>query len=343
MTSKRFTVDGSPALERHLETVCDQVLDAVLNLIPSWKLDGILLGGGYGRGEGGVLRTNEGDRPYNDLEFYVFVRGMALVAERKYRGPLHVVGEKLTPIAGIEVEFKVLTLEKVRRSEPSMFYYDLSVGHRLLFGDEDRVGLALASHRRSASQIPLHEATRLLMNRCSGLLFSQERLERSEFGPDECDYVGRNLAKAQLALGDVVLTAYGKYHWSCLERHKRLLKISSNDDLPFLADVQTHHAAGVEFKLHPVRTTSDREELKSRHQNLSGIAFQVWRWLENRRLGTQFKDTSDYARSRINKCPEQPGLAQSPHPAPRSKHRWCAFWPVSQGKPAPCTQPHTVG
>lgn len=306
MISKRFTVDGSPALEQHLETVCDQVRDAVLNLIPSWKLDGILLGGGYGRGEGGVLRTTEGDRPYNDLEFYVFVRGMALLAERKYRGPLHELGEKLTPIAGIEVEFKVLTLEKVRRSRPSMFYYDLAVGHRVLFGDENHIGMGLASHRRSASQIPLHEATRLLMNRCSGLLFSLERLERADFGPQEADYVGRNLAKLQLALGDVVLTAHGKYHWSCLERHQRLLKISPRDDLPFLAKVQTHHSAGVEFKLHPVRTTSGREELKSHHQGLSGIAMQVWLWLENRRLGTQFKHTSDYARSKVDKCPEQP-------------------------------------
>ncbi len=306
MIPKRFTVDGSPPLERHLESVCEQVRDAVLNLIPSWKLDGILLGGGYGRGEGGVLRARDGDQPYNDLEFYVFARGMALLAERKYRGPLHALGEKLTPVAGIEVEFKVLTLEKVRRSKPSMFYYDLAVGHRVLFGDEDHIGMGLASHRRSASQIPLHEATRLLMNRCSGLLFSLERLERAEFGPDESDYVGRNLAKLQLALGDVVLTAYGKYHWSCLERHQRLLKISPSDDLPFLAKVQTHHSAGVEFKLHPVRTTSGREELKSRHQGLSRIAFQVWLWLENRRLGTQFKDTSDYARSIVNKCPEQP-------------------------------------
>ena len=306
MIPKRFTMDGSPALEQHLESVCEQVRDAVLNLIPAWKLDGILLGGGYGRGEGGVLRTPEGDRPYNDLEFYVFARGMAILAERKYRGPLHALGERLTPAAGIEVEFKVLTLDKISRSKPSMFYYDLAMGHRLLYGDEDLIGLSLSSHRRSASHIPLEEATRLLMNRCSGLLFSQERLKRAEFGPQEADYVGRNLAKLQLALGDVVLTAHGKYHWSCRERHQRLLAIPPSHDLPFMADVQTHHAAGVEFKLHPVRTTSTREELAKRHGDLSGIAFQVWRWLENRRLGTQFKDTSDYARSSVNKCPEQP-------------------------------------
>ena len=39
---------------------------------------------------------------------------------------------------------------------------------------------------------------------------------------DDADFVGRNLAKDQLAFGDVLLTAHGQYHWSCQERHRRL-------------------------------------------------------------------------------------------------------------------------
>jgi hypothetical protein len=308
MNSSRFTVDGGPDLERRLAQLCLDVRNAVLELIPPWKLDGILLGGGYGRGEGGVLQTPEGERPYNDLEFYVFLRGNTLMVERKFRGPLHQIGARLSPAAGLEVEFKVMTLTKLLKAPPSMFYYDLALGNRLIFGDAAVLDSSLAAHRRDAHRIPLHEATRLLMNRCSGLLFSLERLKRPEFGPEEADFVGRNLAKLELALGDVVLTSRGEYHWSCRERHQRLLAIAPAPEMPFLEQVQHHHRAGVDFKLHPQRTIASREELEARHRPLSDIARQVWVWLENRRLGTSFSNSSEYARSSLNKCPEQPAL-----------------------------------
>jgi len=303
--SQRFTIDGSAPLESHLAATCEKVLAGVKSLVPATKLDGILLGGGYGRGEGGVLKTATGDQPYNDLEFYVFIRGNAILAERKFRHPLHELGENLSPEAGLEVEFKVLTLEKLRRSAPSMFFYDLVTGHRWQLGDDAR--LAGCEHHRDAAKIPLHEATRLLMNRCSGLLYSAERLARKDFGDAESDFVGRNLAKAQLAFADVLLAANGQYHWSCRERHARLVKLSGAENLP-LADLVRHHATGVEFKLHPTRSTESREALAARHAELSALGKQLWLWLESKRLGTNFSSPRDYAFSDANLCPETSSL-----------------------------------
>ena len=305
-TLKRFTLDGTAELEQHLESVCAEVSDEVRALIPPSKLDGLLLGGGYGRGEGGVLRTDSDDQPYNDLEFYVFVRGNAVFAERKYRAVLHEVGQRLSPAAELEVEFKVLTLDKLRRAAPSMFFYDLVTGHRSLIGDDSL--MAGCEHHRSASDIPLHEATRLLMNRCSGLLFSAERLRRVQFGPEESDFVGRNLAKAQLALGDVLLAAAGQYHWSCRVRHERLLRLDDFGKEPGHEGICRHHAAGVAFKLHPVRSTASRKTLARQHTELSTLAKQLWLWLENRRLGTVFSSSREYALSTTDKCPETSAL-----------------------------------
>ena len=299
----RFTLDGSPALERHLQRVCTQVAEGVAAVVSPGSLEGVLLGGGYGRGEGGVLRTPTGDEPYNDLEFYVFTRGNAVLAERRYRGKLHALGHELTPTAGIEVEFKVLTFSKLRGAGPSMFYYDLLAGHRWVVGEESL--LAGCEHHREAGAIPLHEATRLLMNRCSGLLFSRERLERATFGPEEADFVGRNLAKVQLALGDAWLAAGGRYHWSCRERQQRLEDAPGNPgEAEWLAAVRRHHAAGVEFKLHPVRANAGREELAARHAELSRLAREFWLALESRRLGTPFGSPRAYAESAVDKCPE---------------------------------------
>jgi hypothetical protein len=298
---QRFTIDGSDALESLLVATCEKVSAGVKALVPPAKLAGILLGGGYGRGEGGVLKTAAGDRPYNDLEFYVFTRGNAILAERKFHRSLHELGERLSPEAGLEVEFKVLTFEKLRRAAPSMFYYDLVAGHRWQLGDDSL--LAGCEHHRDAAKIPLHEATRLLMNRCSGLLYSAERLARENFGEAEADFVGRNLAKAQLAFGDVLLTASGQYHWSCRERAARLAKLSGLDNLP-PAEFVRHHASGVEFKLHPTRSTESRQTLVLKHAELSLLGKKLWLWLESERIGIKFLSPCDYAFSGANLCPE---------------------------------------
>src|SRR4051812_46487832 len=97
---QRFTRDGDDALESHLELTCTRVVSGLRGLIPEAKLDAILLGGGYGRGEGGVLRGPAGDQPYNDLEFYVALTGNRHVNERRYHRRLEVLGEILTPLAG---------------------------------------------------------------------------------------------------------------------------------------------------------------------------------------------------------------------------------------------------
>ena len=301
----RFTIDGSDELEARLATTCSKVLSGLQSTIPASKLEAVLLGGGYGRGEGGVLKTDSGDRPYNDLEFYVCLRGNRWLNETNFGPVLHALGEELSPEAEIDVEFKIFSLEQLRRSPVNMFYYDLVMGHQWLLGDEGM--LKGCEHHREAHQIPLSEATRLLMNRCSGLLFARHHLNQKPFTPVHADFTARNLAKAQLAFGDVILTAHGQYHWSCRERHGRLKKFSAREELPWLSEIQCHHAAGVEFKLHPRKADADASELAIQHSDLVNLGLKLWLWLESRRLNHAFASADDYASSPLNKCAETNG------------------------------------
>lgn len=298
----RFTLDGSEELEHHLARICEKFRLGVRALVPPRKLEALLLGGGYGRGEGGVLKTEAGDRPYNDLEFYVFISGNNLLNERRFGRKLHRLAHNLTPEAEVEVEFKIISAAKLRHSPASMFYYDLVVGHRRLLGDESL--FAGCEHHRDARKLPLSEATRLLMNRCSGLLFAREKLEHAIFTVDAADFVCRNLAKAQLAFGDAVLTAFGQYHWSCLERHERLRRLSAAN-FPCPDALRRHHAAGVKFKLHPHPhpTPLSRAALQTQHENVVAFALKIWLWLESRRLGIDFPSTRDYALNPADKWP----------------------------------------
>ncbi|HXE43123.1 MAG TPA: hypothetical protein VN516_08870 [Candidatus Baltobacteraceae bacterium] len=298
---KFFTLDGDGALEMHIERTCKKILAGVQKIILPQQLEGVLLGGGYGRGEGGVLRTQNGDRPYNDLEFYILVRGNDWLNQKIYGRRLHRLAQSLSPEAGAEIEFEIISRKTLSESPASMFYYDLVSAHRWFLGDESLLGAC--EHHRQARDIPMSEATRLLMNRCSGLLFAKERLESKSFDDTDADFVSRNIAKAQLALGDAVLTVFGQYHWSALVRNRRLLELEPDGDLSWISEVRHHHEAGLKFKFHP-QINSSREALQLEHEKISALAQQVWLWLENRRLDCHFLSMRGYALSSLNKCPE---------------------------------------
>jgi len=298
---KSFTLDGDGALELHLDRACKKILAGVRKIILPQQLEGLLLGGGYGRGEGGVFKTRNGDRPYNDLEFYVLVRGHDWVNEKVYGGRLHRLGRALAPEVGVEVEFKIISRRTLQESPVSMFFYDLISAHRWYLGEESL--LAGCAHHRQARDIPMHEATRLLMNRCTGLLLAKELLDRGSLSDTDADFVSRNIAKAQLALGDAVLTVHGQYHWSALVRNRRLRELEPEENLPWLFDVRQHHDAGLRFKLHPDPILA-YAELEAQHRTVTALAQQVWLWLENRRLDCHFLSMRGYALSTLNKCPE---------------------------------------
>lgn len=302
--TQRFTIDGSAALEEKLASICDGFAEGIRAIIPPTVLEGLALGGGYGRGEGGVrLDESGGEHPYNDLEFYVFVHPPLLLRERAYRKRLHDLAHEWTEKAGIEVEAKLLTLDKLRDSDVTMFYHDLIVGHRLAHGSPEL--FADCGHHRASHRIPLHEATRLLMNRSSGLLFATEMMQGKN--PD-ADFIRRNIAKAQLALGDVLLVAQNLYHSSCRERHRRLQKFEEVPSLTGLSRIIALHQCGVDFKLHPVSSRESRDQLRADLQEATQLTGELFLWLERRRLKQAFADHRDYAFSPINKQPEQKPL-----------------------------------
>jgi hypothetical protein len=292
-SSPRFTLDGDGALEARLGRICENVRLGITRVVPARRLEGILLGGGYGRGEGGVLRTSTGDQPYNDLEFYVLLRGHRVLNEWRYRDCLARLAHHLTREAGIEVEFKILSAATLRRQPVSMFSYDLVQGHHRVAGGERL--LRGCEHHLRAEAIPLAEATRLLLNRCSGLLFSRLRLSRVQFTKGDADFVERNLAKARLALGDVVLAATGHYHWSCRERHRRLDELAAPEGVPCLETIREEHSLGASFKLHPTRPYRSAPELRDDLRRVSLLACRLWLWLESRRLGAAFRTPGGYA------------------------------------------------
>lgn len=301
----RFTIDGSPELEARLESLCRVVNHRLQFLIPGERLQGVVLGGGYGRGHGGVLRTSEGDQPYNDLEFYVFLRGPRLAGQHRYGPAIQALSDELSGEGALHVEFKIDSLSRLRSSPVSMFSYDLVTRHRVIHGGDLFSG---CDAHLDASRIPASEATRLLFNRCSGLLLCRERFQRSDWLPDDADFVCRNIAKAGLAFGDVVLAMDRAYHWDCRERHQRLVALSNSVAEPWISEVVRLHRQGMEFKLHPYRSSATRSDLVAPYEQVSLLARKLWLWLEEKRLRRPFPTLCDYWTDPRRKCDETSSL-----------------------------------
>ena len=282
----RYIVEDEPKLVALLDTFL-AALSADLAAQSWWTpAQALVLAGGYGRGEGGVFRTGPGAvaQPYNDLEFYLFLAAPSQAAAAAW---CHRWEQAGTVQLGIDVEFKLLAGDVFARAAPSMFYYDLLQGHRLVLGDPAVLGGAPAS-LRNASIIPLSEPVRLLFNRGSGLLYAQWRLEKGEEQAD--GFVERNLAKAQLALGDAVLAAAGRHDGSCRERARRLAQGGFPVPAGF-AEILAWHAAGVDFKLRPRHLHPPVAVLRERHAALVQRWLEVFLWLESQRLGQSLTPT----------------------------------------------------
>lgn len=261
----------------------------------------LILAGGYGRGEGGVFVEGQDHRLYNDVEFYLFSRGRPSSKLRKWIRQTEITGEKSL---GVHVEIKALPESWLEQPGTSMFLYDLVKGHVVVHGPQDFLGGDRLARFGDPARIPLHEATRLLFNRGSGLLFSAAKLAGVD--PEfDAGFIQRNHAKARLALGDAVLSANGLYRSSCRER-ERLMTTPFPHKPPCWNAVRQIHSAGVLFKLNPRHESLPREEMERQQKDLVELWSCVFLWIEGRRLGRIFASLKEYAKCRARLLPEFP-------------------------------------
>ena len=69
-----FTVDGSVGLESRIAREMSEIKAAAVERVGAANLTALVLGGGYGRGEGGIHMVDGEERVYNDYDFFVLAR-----------------------------------------------------------------------------------------------------------------------------------------------------------------------------------------------------------------------------------------------------------------------------
>jgi hypothetical protein len=288
----RYFPHDEPELAARLDAFLASLAVAVVSGGVDGALRVLLLGGGYGRGEGGVFRVAESApaQLYNDLEFYVVLKDDAPSGgvEAWCRKEAHRGEEQL----GIEVEFKVLREGQLRNAQPSLFFLDLLAGHCFVAGDAGFVS-TLPDKLRDGSLVPAMEATRLLFNRGTGLFFSAVALDRRDERVGN-GFVERNHAKARLALADAVLALNGGHDPSC-ERRETKVRAGLARVPPGWEQLLAWHTEGVSFKFHPRHANPAPDALLAAQRDLAAAWRTTFLWVESQRLGVPFENARAYA------------------------------------------------
>ena len=293
-TSEKYFLGSHPALAERLEAHFVDLRSRIeAEPAIAARIEAVVLGGGYGRGEGGVLVNPDGSEElFNDLDYFLFAidpEDEALI--ELVRG----IERDGTEEMGIDVDIKIERVVDVPKPEDSMMIYDLAAGHIVVYGEDDF--LTSRWPQPEASNIPLIEATRLLWNRGTGLYFAACRIEDRQ----DKRFVERNHAKFKLAAGDAVLCASGQYHWSFLERQKRFKALAED-----VFGVGAIYEEGIDFKLAPRDGDLSWEELADENRKLSELWARLFLHVESERIGVEFPDAAAYVEGRERRSPDVP-------------------------------------
>lgn len=208
-------IEQSVVLQKHMGAI----VDACLELQPRTK--SILLYGGFGRDEGSWFKDGDSEwRPYNDYD-------LRIVSETEVpAGKLQALGKVLAGRIGINwIDLGQARPDQLRRLKPTIFNYDLKYATKVIYGD---AGILEVIPEFRATDLTMEEAELLFFTRLYTLIGSLGKRAGDARWTGEASRFFRNqMAKAVLAIVDVLLLAKGAYDSSYRKRVARVSELYS--------------------------------------------------------------------------------------------------------------------
>ena len=260
MKKSKYAPEGDAAFDKMLDGYLDEISEAIRQSEFSGDISAVVLGGGYGRGEGGVFETSGGKkRLYNDLDFFVIAENISYARLKKVDRAVASIGKDFSRRLEIDVDFgPAKTLRQLAKMPFTMMWQELREGHIVIYGDKEVLNV-LPDY--DLHDLPSSEGLRLLLNRGAGLLFVRQRFGQEKISVEDRDFIGRNLNKAVLACGDVFLILRKKY---CLSVKDRLVLLEKLN-----AELAESYRRAVDFKFSP--ETYSIQELRKQGEDVMNL------------------------------------------------------------------------
>ena len=216
---KKYSYSENEQFINIMDKTCEQFKGIALKHLGKKVVNSIILIGGYGRGEGGVVEKNNILYPHNNLDFQIILNTIRVGNITDKRQAIIEDIQKITKDKMITLDFSFNTKSKVRFGIPQLVYYDMKYGHRLVYGEDSWL---LNIKKYHSQNISLHDIRELLINRGTLLILNKKMLEKEKITTEEKMVVVKHFVKAIIGYGDALLYLNGKYHWS-YKRKKELM------------------------------------------------------------------------------------------------------------------------
>ncbi len=225
-------------VDARVDDAIEKDLDVIVDRLKSHRtIKSIVLGGGFGRGEGSVLVDENGVRPVNDYDIFVVVSDEDSTDYRP-------IGAELARELNVRwVDIIPVKSSSIATLPPSQFHYDLKYGSRHLWGEYmlDRIPTY------PDGRVDGESINTLLLNRliCALEAYSEE-FERRTLTPQEAFFLINQTGKVVSACIECLLMKDGRYHPSYRTRRERFERIFSSE----FSLIQLNETA-TQFKLRP--------------------------------------------------------------------------------------------
>jgi len=243
----------SPIVDHRINDYIDGDLEIIKNEILK-KIDGIeciILGGGFGRGEGSVIVNKSKIQPINDYDIYVVTKYKVDAVKIKL---IRLKLISLIKIRQIDIEFK--TKNDLRFSKKTVANYDLKFASKLIYGNPDILNI-----------IPDFKSNKILLSECllplNLYIISIIQSYPSEYTAENDFWGKQQISKSILGWSMAILISEGKYHPSYITRQKLFKDLTNNKEMVDLVDFAT------DFKIKPVLNSKiDWNELWFKNLNI---------------------------------------------------------------------------
>ena len=280
--SHRFTALGNTELEARIARDLERIAEVAVDRVGE-RFHALVLGGGYGRGEGGGRQRDGAWEPYNDYDLFLIMEGLPAWQRSSMRSEMAAVGRSLEEDLGLEVELSAIRIQDVGKLPFTMMWCELVGGHHVVRGCSEALH---AAPEMSLERLPLFEGVHYLSNRAALILWSLVE----DLGKDR---TWKFIHKAWLAVGAAALIG------------ERRFRIGYDRRLQALEDHQPEALAGISMLLDRYREAAHArqqpapapaaEVVDERREEVTRALLRSWRWLEELRLDTRYTNFEQYA------------------------------------------------
>lgn len=219
MKQTHYTLSRQAEAEQCIQLLLNKIKHCVRGIVPSKYFRSLVLLGGYGKGEGGIIKTAQGLAPHNNFDLMLVTQKASVLRRKNIERWLSHKLNQLGTELNIGIDISVMGDTQLQKMPTRVIWYDMRFGHRTIDGDDTFI----SSIQHTVCAIPDWDVRNLMVNRGTLMLINNLCLLQNEPAISTQKLVIKHTMKAIVGYGDAMLYFLGQYHWSYAEKRRRIL------------------------------------------------------------------------------------------------------------------------